>query len=212
MVIYALGGLGADERVFEKLDLDYPFIPIKWNASMANESFTNYCKRLCEQIDIENNFVLIGVSFGGIVATEMNKYISPDNTILISSASTRDELPSWWRYLPLSKLIRWLPKYVFKQPFFIVNYLFGAKDKILLKAIIRGTDLSFIKWALIQILKWNNKTIPDNSSRIHGDKDRLIPLLGQCIVIENGHHFMVVDRAAEISLIINDIINDAPRT
>ena len=72
--IYLISGLGADERVFQFLDLskiEHQFV--KWNEPQRNESLASYCKKLTEQINQNQEIILIGVSFGGIIAQEIAK-------------------------------------------------------------------------------------------------------------------------------------------
>ena len=65
--IYLLGGLGADKKVFNFLDLrDYKLIHIGWNEPMMNEPIESYARRLLEQIPAAKP-TLIGVSFGGMM-------------------------------------------------------------------------------------------------------------------------------------------------
>jgi len=68
MKIYLIGGLGADERVFKYLKLDCETQVIKWLEPKQKETIISYSKRLLKQINQEENFALLGVSFGGIIA------------------------------------------------------------------------------------------------------------------------------------------------
>jgi len=73
-MVYFISGLGADERVFQFLDLseiEHRFI--KWNVPQKNESLPSYCKRLTEQINVQQEVILIGISFGGMIAQEITK-------------------------------------------------------------------------------------------------------------------------------------------
>jgi len=73
-MVYFISGLGADERVFQFIDLtkiEHYFI--KWNEPKKDESLSEYCLKLTEQIDKTNGIILIGVSFGGIIAQEILK-------------------------------------------------------------------------------------------------------------------------------------------
>jgi hypothetical protein len=74
-----------------------------------------------------------------------------------------------------------------------------------LNSILEDTDLSFAKWAINELVNWNNLDRIENVVRIHGTNDKLIPWSGSGKVelIDNGEHFMIVDRADEISEIIN---------
>ena len=81
-------------------------------------------------------------------------------------------------------------------------------NKEILNDILEGTDLKFAKWAVNELVNWDNQNQVDNVIRIHGTKDKLIPWRGSGKVelIEDGEHFMIVDRAGEISKIINEKI------
>lgn len=209
MKIYGIGGLGADKRVFDFLTLDFEFIPINWITPDKNESIKNYSKRLSNVIDTKNDFCLIGVSFGGLVATEIGKILNPKITILISSAHTKNELRPIFRLFGKTKLIKLIPTSLFDSPRLIAKYLFGAKNNKLLNDILDDTDLNFVKWAVTELINWKNITQQKNVFKINGTKDKLIPTRGntKMELIDKGEHFMVVDRANEISKIVNDKIN-----
>jgi len=110
MNVYAISGLGADERAFQFLDLPFELIHIKWIEPQEEESLTSYASRLCRQIDHTKPFALVGLSFGGMLATEMCKFITPEHTILLSSAETKKGLPWWFRLIGNLKLTRMVPK------------------------------------------------------------------------------------------------------
>ena len=87
MKAYCISGIGANEKVFHQLTLNFDYIPIKWVPTDNSETLQDYAKKLCGQVDTSEEFVLIGVSYGGMLATEMNNFIHPVKTILISSSS-----------------------------------------------------------------------------------------------------------------------------
>lgn len=208
MKIYGISGLGADKRVFDFLTLENEFIPIDWITPHKNEPIKDYSKRLSSVIDIENDFCLIGVSFGGLIATEISQILNPKTTILISSAHTKNELRPIFRWLGKTQLIRVIPTFLFDPPRLIAKYIFGAKNTKLLSDILDDTDLSFAKWAVNELTNWRNTTQLKNVLKINGTKDKLIPPKGntKMELIDKGEHFMIVDRANEISKIINDKI------
>ncbi len=206
MTLYIIGGLGADERVFEKLNLKTHSICIKWIQHDSKDSLKDYALRLSKQINKNEEFGLIGVSFGGIIAIELSNILKPKCIILVSSVSKSEELPFKYLRRPFSKLIKLIPNRFVKPPQFIMNFMFGAVDKELLSKIIKDTDPHFIKWALHLILTWRGSGPNENLIRIHGTNDRLIPLKGVAKMIDNGGHFMIVDKADEISNYINEYV------
>ena len=204
MKLYMIGGLGADERVFKYLKLDTETHIIKWTDPKPKEELRSYAKRLLEQINQEQEFGLLGVSFGGIVAIEISKLVKPAKLILISSVQESKQLPSKYVSLGKTQILNLIPNRIIKPPQVIMNYLFGAQNKQLLKEIISDTKPQFIRWALNTIINWSSEIITIETIRIHGTKDKLIPLKGDAIKIRGGEHFMIVDKAEEISNLINE--------
>lgn len=87
------------------------------------------------------------------------------------------------------------------------DYYFSVKTKNesdLLKQIIMDTDRFFMKWAIDAIMKWKGSIYNKNLLHIHGDSDRIFPIkrMENYIKIVGGGHFMIVNRAIEISEII----------
>ncbi len=205
--LYILSGLGADKRVFQylKFDSGVEVVFIDWIEPIKNESLKDYAFRISKFIDDSETFILLGLSFGGIVACEVTEFVKPQKTILVSSIASNNELP--WYYLVTGKLKL---NYLFPKTTkgnFILNRLFSiktARDKQLLNDVLAAASLTFTKWAIHQILNLKRKVAPSNLVRIHGSKDRLLPLKVRAQhLIHGGGHFMIVDRAEEISKILN---------
>lgn len=208
MKLYAISGLGADKRVFQNLRLDCELIPIDWIEPKKNETIEAYSNRLSQGIDTTEKFGIIGVSFGGLVAVEMSKQLNPVLTIIISSAETYKELRTIYRVFGKSKLVGLIPVKFFDPPRRIAHWVFGAKDKQLLSKILDDTDLNFAKWAVKELVNWKNEEkLVNPILKIGGTHDKLIPPKGEHTkLIERGAHFMIVDKADEISEIINEEI------
>ena len=206
MKIYGISGLGADKRVFNFLKLNHTLIPIEWIKPYKREPLQDYSARLSKIIDPKSDFVLIGVSFGGLVAVEISKILNPCLTILISSVETKIELRPIYSGFGKLNIIKKIPAKLFDPPRYIASSLFGTANKELLE----DTDLQFAKWAVNELVNWDNQNQVENLIRIHGTKDKLIPWrgLGKVELIEDGEHFMIIDRAEEISKFINEKIKD----
>jgi pimeloyl-ACP methyl ester carboxylesterase len=209
--IYLFGGLGTDERVFQRLDLSaYNITPVKWIPPLKNISLEAYASELIKQIKTENP-VLIGISFGGMMAVETGKLMKTEKIILISSVKTKYELPFYYRVMGKLHIHKLVPPDVIKNSYKLNDWLFGAKtpaDKVLLKQIIGDTDPVFLKWAIDRITRWQNKTFPGNTFHIHGTKDRVLPIrFVNCDrKIEGGSHLMILDKADEVTAILKEHI------
>lgn len=208
MKIYAISGLGADKRVFQYLTLDYTIITIDWIEPLKNEPIHEYAKRLSAIINTNEPYILMGVSFGELIAVELSKILNPKLTILISSAETKDELKTSYRLFGKTKIGNILPKGLFNPPKRLAKYVFGAKNHTLLNQILDDTDLYFAKWATNQLTKWNNTTRVKNCFKISGENDKLIrpSKTTNTTIVKDGEHFMLVDKANEVSETINKLV------
>jgi len=93
--VYFLPGLAANPSIFKNIKLDpdtFETFYLEWMIPYDNESIVDYALRFCDKVKHENA-VLIGVSFGGIIAQEMNLVRQFKKIIIVSSVKTRDELP-----------------------------------------------------------------------------------------------------------------------
>jgi pimeloyl-ACP methyl ester carboxylesterase len=175
---------------------------------LANEDLKNYSRRLLDQILTESP-ILIGVSFGGMVAVEIGKLILTDKVILISSAMTKSDLPKYYDASGPAVLRNWIPASWLKNVNPLTYFFFGTKsneEKQLLKAIIKETDVSFLKWAMVAIATWRNETRLDNATQIHGTADKIIPYKVADFPIKDGGHFMIVSKADVITKLIRNLL------
>ncbi|MCT4666136.1 MAG: alpha/beta hydrolase [Flavobacteriales bacterium] len=206
MKLYGISGLGADKRVFEFLTLEYTLFPIEWIEPLKNETIEDYSLRFSKLINTEENFGILGVSFGGLIAVEISKILKPKLTILISSVETKKELRKIYRIIGKTKIFKIIPESLFDPPRIVANWVFGAKNRSLLNQILNDTDQSFAKWAINELMNWkNDEKISTPVLKIGGTNDLLLPShKGENQeLINKGTHFMIVDKADEISQIIN---------
>jgi len=209
--LYIFSGLGADERAFQNLDFSgYAVTYIKWIQPQKSEPIENYAKRILDQIKTARP-LLIGLSFGGLVAVEISKLIETEKTILISSMKTKSEIPFYYRLAGKFRIHKLLPTGLLKKSNFITNWFFGAQtrfDKQLLKQILMDTDSVFLTWAIDKIVSWKNIEKIQNLVHIHGERDRILPLkfINYDLSIEKGGHLMALNKSKELSGFLRQII------
>lgn len=209
--LYLFSGLGADKRVFQYIDFSgFDIRFIEWIVPEKEENISQYAQRLTAQIP-DKNPILVGLSFGGMMAIEVAKWTNPTKVILIASAKNYQEIPFYYRILGKLTLHKILPIRLFKQANTLSYWFFGAKteaEKQLLADIFQDTDSHFLAWAIDKILTWENTTIPANLLHIHGTKDQILPIcfVKSDIQIENGGHFMTINEAERVSLEIKNAL------
>ncbi len=205
--LYILSGLGADEKVFQRLDFSgFAITFIKWKTPNDNESIEHYAERLLDQITTSRP-TIIGLSFGGIIAIEIAKLIETEKVILISSAKSKFEIPFYFRFIGRLGIHRLFPTTVLKSSNFLTNYFFGAKtnfEKQLLKEILKDTDSIFLKWAIEKITLWTNQTEINSLFHIHGTRDRILPniFIKSNLTIKNGGHLMILNESEQMNIIL----------
>ncbi len=207
--LYIFSGLGADERVFQRLNFsDYSTTFIKWIVPKDIETIEHYASRLLDQIPTTKP-TLIGLSFGGLIAVEVAKQIDTEKVILIASAKTKNEIPFYYRFAGQLRLHKLLSTRLLKSSNLITNWFFGtssAFDKQLLKQILIDTDPTFLKWAIDKVARWTNQTQTKNLFHIHGTSDRILPFkFVNCnSTIKNGGHLMTLNKAVELNKFIRE--------
>ena|SRR5688572_4250332 len=207
MDCYIFSGLGADDRVFQRLDFSgYSITFIEWLTPIENETIEKYASRLLIQIKTTRP-ILMGLSFGGLIAIEVAKQIEVQKVILLASVKIRREIPFYFRIAGLLMLHKPIPVWALKKSNVITNWIFGAEsefDKQLLKQILMDTDPKLLKWAIDNIVNWKNKIKINNIFHIHGSNDRLLPIMFvKCDhVVKNGGHLMTLNNSVELSKIL----------
>ena len=213
--VYFISGQGGDRRLFNNLTLPGGFEAhhILYERPTKGLTMKEYAMQLSGQIDTNSRFVIIGVSLGGMLATELSELVPAEKTILISSAKGRHELPTRYtfqRKFPIYKLVS--PK----------TAKFGAKllqpivepdrqkEKSTFKAMLRDKDAVFLRRTIEMIMHWERTEAPPGIIHIHGGNDHTIPIrnVNYDILVPNGSHMITLTRGEEISTLISDLLVD----
>lgn len=208
--IYVLSGLGADHRVFASIDFDgFEVVHIPWLQPGVKETIASYAARLATLITLPYP-ILVGLSFGGIMALEIARIIPCKKIILIASAKNQAELPLVYKIIAATRAHKLAPSFLFSRSGRLAEWLFGvntAAEKQLLATILKETNPAFRTWAINALLTWTNKNqVPANTVSIHGTEDRLIPLRNVTadFIIQGAGHFLTVTHAAAINELLKN--------
>lgn len=209
--IYCISGLGADERAFSRLDLgDYRVKVLPWLLPVAKETLKEYAIRMSQGIT-EENPILLGLSFGGMMSIEIAKLMPVEKVILISSIKSVKELPVWMRNAGKFKLNKVFPIRSFKILEPIQNRRLGVttrEEKEMVRSYRKNAPHAYTYWAINEVLNWQNEWQPPSVFHVHGDADKIFPIqkINPTHVIKEGGHFMILNRAPEVSAILRQIL------
>ncbi len=213
--VYLIPGQGSDERIFSKISFSdkYEVIPIKYEMPLKHETMAAYAKRLSVQIKEQEGFILIGISLGGMLATEIAEIKNPKQVIVISSAKNANELPdrySFQRRWPVYKIVGPNLSKLGAQILQPIVERDRNKEKETFRAMLAAKDPLFLKRTIQMIVTWERTTNSNKIIHIHGTKDHTIPIrnVSYTHLIEGGSHMMALTRADEISKILEGVMGE----
>lgn len=210
MKIYQVSGLGANQKAFEYLRINPEFetVYLPWIQPETGESLEHYTMRMAEKINTGEDFILMGLSFGGIVVQEMNRFLDPKVNILISTVKNRRELPPFMKLSSKINLHKLVPSSFLTSEkgfsYALFRKLYDAKMPDIYE-FFEFRDPYYLKWSIDRIVNWQNNVEMKNFVHYHGDKDLIFPFsyLHDVEKIPGGTHLMVVQKAKKLSELIN---------
>ncbi len=197
--VYFVPGLAAGKEIFEYISLPkehYEIHIIEWIIPHKKETIKQYAKRMAELVK-KPNPILIGVSFGGVMAQEMNEYLDLKKLIIISSIKSKSEIPTKMRIFKLIPAYRLIPPSFLENTKNMVKYGLGIKSKNKLELYqnyLSVKNTQYLKWAIKQMVGWNRVNEVKDVIHIHGDKDPVFPInkIKNCIIVPGGTHIMLI--------------------
>lgn len=225
---YCIPGLGTDHRIFQNLIPQLPFDAVEFldyqeDLAVLGEGIEGYAKRLAEQLLTAGKFsgaqppVLIGLSLGGFVAVELAKQLPHQKLILISTIKHQSERPwvlNMGKKLPL---YNWMPTSLSRLLPAWASRITGVTDGPgyrLYRQMLKTWSGQLFRWARHAAVHWENEELPEDVLHIHGTNDHIFThkRINAQHYIENGSHYMVMDRADEIAPIIKAALSKLSNT
>lgn len=212
--IYLIPGLAADGCIFDRFRFPKDQFEIKilnWFVpDHLHQTIESYAAKMAVQINTKNN-MLIGVSFGGVIAQEIASIKSIKHVFIVSSIKSADEIPKLYKWFVKLKAYHLIPfKSIHKwEAFHLKKQNSKHKKKIVAyQQYLPFRNPVYIKWAIKTMIQWQSKTMNTNFTHIHGKLDTVLPIknINNCIPIQNGTHAMIVNKTSQIQqIIINKI-------
>jgi pimeloyl-ACP methyl ester carboxylesterase len=223
--IYCISGLGADEHIFDGLTVPgVTWVHLPWLMPDGDETIEAYAGRMKAGISYasppvgeaslpapaEEAPVLLGFSFGGMIAVEIAKYLPTATVIIVSSIWHGRQLPVPIKMTKHLRLGKWSPPANLRLLAPLQDYFLGVEtpaDSRLVREYRGNVDPHYLQWSIRQIAGWQNTWQPASFYHLHGTRDRVFPIhrVKPTHVVEGGGHFMIHNRGAEISRILRGI-------
>ncbi len=199
--VYFMPGLAASSAIFNRIILPestFEIHMLDWEIPLKNETLTNYAKRMATNVK-EDNAVLIGVSFGGVLVQEMSKYLNLKKLIIISSVKTNLEVPLRMKIAKSTKFYKLVPTSLLQNIEILNKFSFGKIIQQRLKLYekyLSMRDKVYLEWAIEQMILWDRTKADKNVIHIHGDKDEVFPIknIKKHIIVEGGTHIMILSK------------------
>ena len=217
--IYLISGQGADSRLFRNLNLDSAFEirHIDFETPKSGQDMQSYAHQISKQFDNASRKIIIGVSIGGMIATELSEILEPEMVIVVSSAKCRKEIPKRYRLLKFIPFHKVIPSRVIKTFAKLLQPLVEPdqnKESETFYQMLNDKDPKFLKRTINMIISWNRKNYSKDIIHIHGNRDNTIPI--KCVkcdhIVEGGSHMMMLTRGSELSVLINKILEEERAT
>lgn len=210
--IYAIPGLATTGELFKYIKLNNALLKtLEWPPIIKGETMQSYARKFLKQIDETKSFALLGVSFGGMLCSELALITKPERTILISSCKCANELPA------ILKLFSKIPVYnimsdkILKGMAINSRLILGFDKKFMpeFEEMVFSMERDYLKYSMDCIVNWDNTNCHRKDiTHIHGDADRLLVYrsVKADYTIRGGTHAMIINNAREINTILNSLL------
>src|SRR5690554_4022630 len=158
--VYFIPGMAAGSEIFKNIrfpEAEFNVEVLEWLIPFQNESLKDYAQRMALRIS-EPNSILIGVSFGGVVAQEMNQFLNLRKLIIISSVKTRQELPRRMKIAARTGAYKLVPTRLVLSVDDLTKFSIGPRTKkrlSLYQQYLHVRDEHYLRWALEKMVTWD---------------------------------------------------------
>ena len=214
--VYFVPGLAAGKEIFRNIRLPadrYDIHILEWLIPKKGESMTSYARRMADRIT-QPKAVLVGVSFGGVMAQEMSQFVDLRALIIISSVKTRKELPKRLQFARRTRAYKLIPTRLVLSATDLRRFAVGSRSRkrlTLYQEYLSVRNKVYLDWAIKNMVCWRRVEAIPEVIHLHGDSDIVFPLqyISNCEVIEGGSHVMILNKASIISERLQKIIENS---
>ena len=210
--IHCFPGLGLNKEIFDQLSFPgYEVHTYDWLEPAPHEPLAQYASRFAGQLRSPSiPKVIIGHSFGGVLAQEISQHTEVLGIILLSSVRSDLEIPPRLHWVAKWGLYRLVSKWNILCSFPFWGFWHGVKSKNLEQVFLNSfSHLSshYFRWALLKLGTWPGLETNTPIIQIHGSADKTFPLnriQQPTKVIVGGGHLMLYNQGKEITKVIEE--------
>ena len=199
MPLYLLPGLGFDDRIYSKIDFGNHLVSaINWIEPAPNEPIAVYAGKMAAGIAESEEVILIGHSFGGMMAQEIAALRPVSRIILLNSIKSRAEMPFFFKMAgPLGLYHLFTQSGTIRSlPLWGKQHGYESPEEVeLFTSMVRKHSNRYLQWALKSLSGWQGVNIPAETSlyQINGRRDKTFPFsqIKTPDAVLDGGHFMV---------------------
>jgi pimeloyl-ACP methyl ester carboxylesterase len=207
---FLIPGLALNPEVTGNIELEgYEKVYIRWIDPAGEESLESYAQRIIDIYQILENesIIILGHSFGGLLAQQIASVRPLARLILISTVKDSSEIPWKIRFLKHGFAYHLASKKLILRTLSLWGWYHGYDEPELHNAFV--TEVSslsndYLIWAYKRIIHWEGIPTRNEFIHIHGDMDKTFPIenIGNCLTLSGGDHLMVFKRSTEINILI----------
>lgn len=199
--VYFMPGLAASPTIFERIQLPNDLFEIhllEWFVPTEKETLKVYAEKMAKKVEQENA-ILVGVSFGGILVQEMKQFLNPKKVIIISSVKSNKEFPRRMKLAKTTKAYKLIPMSLFENIENLAKYTLGdvIKQRVkLYEKFLSVRDKSYLNWAIENVILWERTEVDKDIIHIHGLEDEVFPIkyIKDFIPVKGGTHIMILNK------------------
>lgn len=213
--VYFVPGLAAGKEIFRNIKLPedrYAIHIIEWIIPFKNETIQDYAARMAAFVT-QPNAILVGVSFGGVVAQEMSNFLTLKKLIIISSVKTKFELPNRLKFARKTRAYKLIPTRIVLSSGDLTKYAVGPRSRKRLgmyNQYLHVRNKKYLDWAIKNMVLWDCKTAREYVYHLHGNADVVFPIekIKDAYICDGGTHIMILNKASWIIKMLIEIVEE----
>jgi pimeloyl-ACP methyl ester carboxylesterase len=205
--------MGADSRIFKSFKFPWNATYLEWIEPQAGETLSAYADRLLDRYNIQENDLLFGYSFGGIIAQDWASRNKVQRVVLLNSLHHEATLRPLYKNLAATGVLTWAPKgSIFKLIKFIARLNSKPSRQLdLLLETMEQFECQYYRWVLRAVLDWERPTPLAPVDVILGEFDPVFtiqkPSKDRFWVLKGATHLSFTSHSNEISNLLKEKVD-----